>query len=101
MRANVYTIKGELIRNMSEYVMFGVPNGDKICSDISEMVRNHAKKYLPKDEIGKNVWQAGFGGDESDGLIDYALELPPPHIPDIEFEVDGKTYVMKFHKVEE
>jgi len=101
IRANVYTIKGERIRNMSEYARFHLPDGDNVCSDISEMVHKHAEKYFPKDELGKNVWQAGFGGDESDGLIDYALEFPPPTVPDMEFEVDGKTYVMKFYSVEE
>ena len=101
IRANVYTIKGERIRDMAEYVMFGVQNGDHICSDISEMLRDHAAKYLPKDEPGKNVWQTGFGGDEGDGLIDYSLEFHPPEIPDMEFQVDGKTYVMKFYTVED
>lgn len=99
MRAKVYTDKGELIRRMSEYVMFGVPNGDHICSDIADLLHDHAKKYLPKDESGKNVWQTGFGGDEGDGLIDYALDVEPPDIPDMEFVVDGKTYIMKFYSV--
>jgi hypothetical protein len=60
---------------------------------INDQLSNFIGKHMPKQE-DKYHWQCGFGGDESDGLIDFfckqKVKLPPPMI----FEVYGKKYEM-------
>jgi hypothetical protein len=60
---------------------------------INQQLGEFVKIHMPQQE-DEYHWQCGFGGDESDGLIDFfckqKVKLPPPMI----FEVYGKKYEM-------
>ena len=65
----------------------------KTMEIVSELVYKHASKY-----ILRGFFQAGFGGDDSDGAIDYCSTFPIQQIPPMEFGVGEKKYTMKFSK---
>jgi hypothetical protein len=97
IRANLYNQDGSLLKNAEDY-FFEMDEEGSYWGIISDKMNNHVSKYFPERESGKNVWQTGFGGDESDGLIDFALQTYPPAVPDMEFDIDGIVYIMKFGK---
>ena len=97
IRANIYNQDDSLLANAADY-FFDMDDMGVYWEIISDKVENHVSKYFPAREPSKNVWQAGFGGDESDGLIDFALQAYPPVVPDMEFEIENKKYTMKFGK---
>jgi len=71
----------------------GYKHWDTICEEISK----HCLKYIEPYCGTHSHYQCGFGGDESDGLIDFWTEKPIPEMPDMLFEIDGDKYVMKWH----
>ena len=73
IRANLYNQNGSVLANAEDY-FFEMDEMGSYWEIISDKMYNHVSKYFPEREPGKNIWQAGFGGDESDGLIDFALQ---------------------------
>jgi hypothetical protein len=93
--AKVYNEDGSLFQNASDY-FFDMDESGKYTEIVSNKLSEHVKKYFPKYEKNKNVWQVEFGGDGGNGLIDYALESNPPSIPTMKFEIEKQIYSMKF-----
>ena len=92
VRAKIYN-KDDIIRNAQDE-FFSIDENSWL--EISNKMTKHVKKFFPKKEYGKNTWQSGFGGDDSDGTIDFALQAHPPAISDMRFKFNGKFYTMKF-----
>jgi len=88
---------GSLFRNAADYFFDLEHPSDDYISMVTELMQCHVERYFPKYDTASNVWQVEFGGDGQDGLIDYALQSPPPSIPDMVFEVEGKKYTMVFN----
>ena len=87
----VYDATDKRIKNADN--LFWEFDDGKTCEILSQTVHDHASKY-----ILNGFFQAGFSGDDSDGMIDYCSTFPIQQIPAMEFEVDNKKYVMKFSK---
>jgi hypothetical protein len=90
---------GEHIKMAEFYFTDLAENNDNDTYDywekIDDCIGKHCKKYLPsKGE--HHHYQYGFGGDEGDGLIDFWLPKPVKEMPDMEFEIEGIKYVMKW-----
>ena len=96
IRAKVYNQDGSLLKNAEDYFFEMDDMVGLYWEIISNNVSKHVAAYFPKWELDKNSWQAGFGGDEGSGLIDFALQSHPPAVPDMEFEIENKKYIMKF-----
>jgi len=92
----VYTKDGSFLANADDYFYALDDNEIKYWNSIADKLQKHVKKHFPKYNLGKNVWQTGFGGDEGTGLIDYALESNPPKLPDMTFKIKNVVYYMKF-----
>lgn len=91
---------GECI-SMAEYYFtdLGERNDDCIYDywmTIDEYIGKHCKKYLPKKTSEHHHYQYGFGGNNCDGLIDFWLAEPVKKMPDMEFVIEGVTYVLKW-----
>jgi hypothetical protein len=95
--AKVRNQNGSVFKNASDY-FFELDESGKYTMLIADLMEKHVTKYFPKYESDKNVWQVEFGGDGSNGLIDYALQTPPPRLPMMLFEIQGHTYVMDFQE---
>jgi hypothetical protein len=95
IRAKVYNEDGSHFANADGY-FFTMDETGVFWEMISNDLENHVAKYFPVREHDKNTWQTGFGGDEGNGLIDFALQTNPPMIPDLEFTINGTHYTMKF-----
>ena len=64
-----------------------------ISYKISDFTDEHFGQCCGKD----SHYQSGFGGDECDGLIDFYVEKPIAiQLPDLEFEIQGKTYTISW-----
>ena len=59
--------------------------------EISDYMMTHVRKY-----IHPGGFQAGFGGDDKDGCIDYAYNKPVEQIPKMLFQINGRSYSMRF-----
>ena len=57
-------------------------------------IGKHCEKYIKSDDM--HHYQYGFGGDESDGLIDFWLPEPVQEMPPMAFEVCGKKYTIQW-----
>jgi hypothetical protein len=87
----VYDATDKRIKNADK--LFWEFDEGRTMEIVSELVHKHTSKYI----LG-GFFQAGFGGDDGDGAIDYCSTFPIQQIPAMEFEVDNKKYVMKFSK---
>jgi hypothetical protein len=67
---------------------------DMIYKLIDELCTRHLKPLMNGDE--SYAYQSGFGGDESDGLIDFWLPVKVPELPIISFEIYGKKYELRW-----
>lgn len=98
---SVYDSDGNQIRMADDYFWdFGKvdhPEDDfKYWYDIDNFIGEHCDKYIRPYSSNIHHYQYGFGGDESNGLIDFFVENPIPEMPDMPFEIAGKNYVMKW-----
>jgi hypothetical protein len=97
----VYDSDGNLIRLASDYFWdLGQANNPEYdfqyWEDIDKLIGEHCEKYIYPYRGDDHHYQYGFGGDESDGLIDFWVKDPIPEMPDMPFEIAGKKYVMKW-----
>jgi hypothetical protein len=98
---SVYGPDGKRIRNAQDYFWdLGKddhPDDDfQYWYDIDQLINEHCIKYIGPYRGENHHYQSGFGGDESDGLIDFWTEKPIPEMPDMPFEIAGKKYVLKW-----
>lgn len=65
---------------------------------ISDLINEHCIKYIrPYCGNGENYYyQSGFGGDESNGLIDFWTQSPVPEMPDMHFKIAETLYMIKW-----
>lgn len=61
---------------------------------IDAEIGKHCQKYLKSDD--KYHYQYGFGGDESDGIIDFWLPEQVQEMPPLRFKIRGKTYILRW-----
>jgi hypothetical protein len=97
----VYDSDGNRIRLASDYFWdlgkVDHPDNDfKYWEDIDELIGEYCMKYIDPYSSHDHHYQYGFGGDESDGLIDFWVKDPIPEMPDMQFEIAGKMYVIKW-----
>jgi hypothetical protein len=97
----VYDSDGKQIRMAQDYFWnLGKddhPEDDfKYWYDIDELIHQHCLKYIHPYRGDRHHYQSGFGGDESDGLIDFWVKEQVPEMPDMPFEIAGKQYVLKW-----
>ena len=97
----VYNSKGKNIRQADDYFLelgetHDPDDGFKYWDIISDAISEHCVKYIEPVCGPHHHYQSGFGGDESNGLIDFWTEKPIPEMPDMEFEIAGKKYVIKW-----
>lgn len=97
----VYDSDGNRIKMASDYFWDlgkeDYPEDDfKYWEVIDEFIHQHCLKYIHEYRGKDHHYQSGFGGDESDGLIDFWTEKPIPEMPDMPFEIAGKKYVIKW-----
>ena len=96
----VYDSSNNLIHDADTYFW----NLDKSSENIIDLdsigkdLRLHLDKKWHHIETvsSKYYYQAGFGGDEGDGSIDFFLEKKIVCPPDMKFKVYNKNYTMKF-----
>lgn len=95
-RGKVYDSNGNLISNADKYFT-EIENSDKVNEVVD--LYPHLEKYWCKKFINtsKYGFQAGFGGDEGSGLIDFCFEKPVKCPPSMKFIFHGKKYKMKFN----
>lgn len=91
---------GEDIPNAQEYFReLAKETGESVYEYwdlVSDALEGHCTNYVaPYCGVNHN-YQSGFGGDESDGLIDFWTEKPIPRMPPMLFVVNKTMYVMKF-----
>ena len=95
----VYDSRNILIPDADTYFWNLDQSVGKLGDDsIDKDLHSHlAKKWHPLESVSsKYGYQAGFGGDEGSGLIDFFLKKQMPCPPDMKFKVHNKNYVMKF-----
>lgn len=59
--------------------------------EITRYMTAHVKKYIHKDSF-----EAGFGSDNRDGYVFYAHYERIQQIPEMQFQVNGRSYSMGF-----
>jgi hypothetical protein len=84
----VYTANNIRIKDAES--LFWDENPD-LYIEISDYIFEHVRKYI---HVG--YFQSGFGGDDQDGCIDYAWDKPVPKIDPMQFEINGRKYIMRF-----
>lgn len=67
---------------------------------IYEQMNNFVRKYMPQMSSTYR-YQYGFGGDESDGIIDFFCEHQIGELPDMHFSVYGKYYKIVWNYIED
>jgi hypothetical protein len=97
----VYTSDGNKIESAQDYFwelgkVDNPENDFKYWEKIIDFINHHCIKYIGPVCGITHHYQSGFGGDESDGLIDFWTEKPVPEMPDMPFEIAGKAYVLKW-----
>lgn len=97
----VYDSDGKRMRMASDYFWnLGQENNPEhdfqYWEDIDQLIGEYCAKYIHPYCGDRHHYQYGFGGDESDGLIDFWVKDPIPEIPDMPFEIAGKKYVIKW-----
>ena len=94
----VYGPDGKRIKIAQDYFMELGQDEDefKYWYEIDTLIHQHCVKYISPYCGPRHHYQSGFGGDESDGLIDFWTEKPIPEMPDMPFEIAGKAYVLKW-----
>jgi len=94
----VYGPDGKKITIAQDYFMELGKDEDefKYWYEIDALIHQHCMKYIHPYRGDNHHYQSGFGGDESDGLIDFWTEKPIPEMPDMPFEIAGKAYVLKW-----
>ena len=98
---SVYGPDGKKIKMANDYFWelgkVDHPEDDfKYWYDIDELISQHCTQYIGPYRGPDHHYQSGFGGDESDGLIDFWTENPVPEMPDMPFTIAGKNYVLKW-----
>jgi hypothetical protein len=98
----VYDSDGNLIRLASDYFWeLGKENNPEYdfqyWEEIDELIHEHCLLYVQPYTSDRHHYQSGFGGDESDGLIDFWVKDPIPEMPDMLFEIAGKKYTIKWN----
>jgi hypothetical protein len=96
----VYDSDGNRIRRASDYFWeLGQDNMEdefRYWYVIDELIHQHCLKYIHPYRGYAHHYQSGFGGDESDGLIDFWVKEPIPEMPDMPFEIEGEKYILKW-----
>lgn len=63
---------------------------------IDAEIGKHCEKYIDPFYKSSHHYQYGFGGDESDGLIDFWLPEQIPEMPPLRFKIRGKKYILRW-----
>lgn len=97
----VYDADGNRIKIAHDYFwhlgQVDYPDDDfKYWGIIDSRIAEHCDTYILPYCGKRHHYQSGFGGDESDGLVDFWTEKPIPEMPDMPFEISGNQYVMKW-----
>jgi len=97
MWGSVRNEDGSIFKYASDYFFKIKDDSNEAWDIISDKLDRHVRMHIGEVDRDKNRWwQSGFGGDEMDGLIDFCLPTPIECLPDMEFEILGKKYVMSF-----
>jgi hypothetical protein len=82
--------------NQASDILFDVTDGDQTAWEIiNDDLSIHITKHIGNVDQPYS-WQCGFGGDEMDGCLDFWLPTKIACPPDMQFEINGKMYIMKF-----
>jgi hypothetical protein len=98
----VYTAKGKKLESAEDYFMRLAEKNDLDEFDYSDLISEKIREYCNEHVeslAGDNRsygCQCGFGGDESDGLIDFWLPTKVPDLPDMNFVILEKEYTLKW-----
>lgn len=99
----LYDSDGYRVRCGSNYLMDlaeenGEEDGFAYWDVVSALIDKQCETYLKPLMNGDEsyAYQSGFGGDESDGLIDFWLPTQVPELPNIPFEVGGKKFELRW-----
>lgn len=97
----VYRENGEKISLGSEYFYrLAKTNGEEnefIYWDIIYAeIGKHCKQYVDPYFNEGYHYQYGFGGDESDGVIDFWLPEQIPEMPPLHFTINNEKYVLQW-----
>ena len=88
IHGSVYDTKGDLMKEAEWHFWDTDPD---LFTVIGNIISEHVRKYMDR-----GCFQAGFGGDDLDGCIDYSWNKPAPDIPEMPFEINGQKYSMRF-----
>jgi len=97
----VYDKDGQRIHLAEEY-FYELAKTNKERSDftyweiIDAEIGKHCDKYIGPFYKSSHHYQYGFGGDESDGIIDFWLPEQVPEMPPMVFEIRGEKYTIEW-----
>jgi len=63
---------------------------------IDAEIGKHCEKYIGPYFKPSHHYQYGFGGDESDGIIDFWLPEPVAETPPLRFKIRNKRYIIRW-----
>jgi hypothetical protein len=93
-KGKIYDSDGKII---TESDLFDLDCANKDNIEDIDLYKHLYKNWHKKIPVtSKYGFQAGIGGDEGTGLIDFYLEKPVKCPPDMKFILYGKEYTMKF-----
>lgn len=97
----VHNKDGKRIRLAEDYFYdLAKKNGEETefvyWEHIDSEIGKHCQKYIDPFYKSSHHYQYGFGGDESDGLIDFWLPEPIPEMPPMTFEICGEKYTIEW-----
>jgi hypothetical protein len=97
----VYNSQEKVIPHAEDYFLeLGEKNDPsdqfKYWDIIDHKITSHCLKYIDPYCGANHHYQSGFGGDEGNGLIDFWTEKRIPEMPDLEFEIEGEKYTIKW-----
>jgi len=99
----VFHGNGRRIKLASDYfIELAKKNGEEneftYWEFIDEEIGKHCQKYIDPFNItdGHYHYQYGFGGDESDGLIDFWVPTEIPEMPPLRFKIKNKKYILRW-----
>lgn len=99
----VHHRNGRKIKNAQDYFMkLAETNGEEdefaYWNIIGDLLSNYCREHIRplKGDNPSYGYQCGFGGDESDGLIDFWLPVKVPKLPNLKFVIKDKMYTLRW-----